>query len=191
VLPFSAYAEETARIAHENGLEVMLHLPGESLNNQEEYAGTAGMIRSDMKENEIRALVEESLRMVPHVRGVNNHMGSKITQEEAVMRPVLEVLRERNLFFIDSRTSSQTIAYDLARQMGMRAASRNIFLDSTVGVDFSSKKMADLFLLSQKKGTAIAIAHPFPETLRALRENIHLMKEYNVRPVLASQIITD
>jgi hypothetical protein len=191
VLPFSAYAEETARVAHENGLEVMLHLPGESLYNQEQYAGTAGMIRSGMRENEIRAMVEESLRMIPHVRGVNNHMGSKITQEEAVMRPILDVLKERNLFFIDSRTSAQSIAYDLARQMGMRTASRNVFLDSTVGVDFSRQKMTDLFRLSQKNGTAIAIAHPFPETLQALRENIHLLKEYNVRPVLASQIIRD
>jgi hypothetical protein len=144
-----------------------------------------------MKENEIKALVEESLRMIPHVRGVNNHMGSKITQEEAVMRPILDVLKERNLFFIDSRTTGQSIAYDLARQMGMRAAYRNIFLDSTVGVDFSRKKMTDLFRLSQKNGTAIAIAHPFPETLRALRENLHLLKEYNVRPVFASRIITD
>ncbi len=191
VLPFSPYAEETARIAHENGLEVMLHLPGESLNNQEDYAGTAGMIRTGMKENEIRAQVEESLGMVPYVRGVNNHMGSKITQEEAVMRPILDVLKERNLFFIDSRTSGQSIAYDLARQMGMRASYRNIFLDSTVGVDFSRKKMTDLFRLSQKTGSAIAIAHPFPETLQALKENIHLLKEYNIRPVFASRIIPD
>jgi len=191
VLPFSAHAEETARLAHENGLEVMLHLPGESLNNQEDYADTTGMIRSGMKEHEIRALVEESLAMVPHVTGVNNHMGSKITQEEAVMRPILNVLKERGLFFIDSRTSGQSIAYDLARQMGMRAASRNIFLDSTVGVDFSRKKITDLFRLSQKNGSAVAIAHPFPETLQALKENIHLLKEYNIRPVTASRIIPD
>jgi len=191
VLPFSAYAEETARLAHENGLEVMLHLAGESLNNQEDYAGIEGMIRSGMKENEIRALVEESLTKVPYVKGVNNHMGSKITQEEAVMRPILDVLKERNLFFIDSRTSGQSIAFDLARQMGMRTTSRNIFLDSTVGVDFSKKKMTDLFRLSQKNGSAVAIAHPFPETLQALRENIHLLQEYNIRPVFASRIIPD
>jgi polysaccharide deacetylase 2 family uncharacterized protein YibQ len=191
VLPFSAYAEETARLAHENGLEVMLHLPGESLNDQEDYAGTTGMIRSGMKEYEIRALVEESLAMVPYVRGVNNHMGSKITQEEAVMRPILDMLKKRNLFFIDSRTTAQSIAYDLARRMGLRAAYRHVFLDSTVGVDFSRKKMTELFRLSQKNGSAIAIAHPFPETLQALKENIHLLKEYNIRPVLASRIIPD
>jgi polysaccharide deacetylase 2 family uncharacterized protein YibQ len=191
VLPFSPYAEETARLAHENGLEVMLHLPGESLNNQENYADTAGVVRSDMKDNEIKALVEESLRMIPHVRGVNNHMGSRITQEEAVMRPVLEILRERNLFFIDSRTSGQSIAYDLARQMGMRTAYRQIFLDSTVGEDFSRQKMADLLRLSQKTGHAVAIAHPFPETLQALKDTLPLLGKFGIRPVFASQIITD
>jgi polysaccharide deacetylase 2 family uncharacterized protein YibQ len=191
ILPLSPFAEETARIAHENGLEVMLHLPGESLNHQEGNNSTAGLIRSGMNEEDVRSLVEESLSRVPYVEGVNNHMGSKITQEEPVMRPILDLLKSRDLYFIDSRTTAESIAFDLARKMGLRTAYRNIFLDSSVGVDFSKKKIIDLFRLSQKKGKAIGIGHPFPETLQALRENIHLLKKYKVRPVFASEIIQE
>jgi polysaccharide deacetylase 2 family uncharacterized protein YibQ len=189
VLPYSRYAEETARLAHDNGLEVMLHLPGESLNHLEGNNNTEGIILSGMKEGEIRASVEDSLARVPFAKGVNNHMGSKITQEELSMRPILDLLKERDLFFLDSRTTSQSIAYDLAMKMGLRSAYRNVFLDSTVGVDFSKQKMIELFRLSQKKGSSVGIGHPFPETLQALKENIHLLEKYDVRPVFASQVV--
>jgi polysaccharide deacetylase 2 family uncharacterized protein YibQ len=189
ILPYSAYAEETARVAHENGLEVMLHLPGESLNHEEGNSSTVGLIKSDMSEEEVRSLVEESLSRVPYIKGVNNHMGSKITQEEPIMRPILDLLKSRKLYFLDSRTTAESVAFDLAREMGLRTAYRNVFLDSSVGVDYSKKKIIDLFKFSQKTGKAIGIGHPFPETLQALRENIHLLKKYKVRPVFVSEII--
>jgi hypothetical protein len=116
-------------------------------------------------------------------------MGSKITQEEPVMLPILGLLKSRGLYFLDSRTTAESIAFNLAQKMGLRAAYRNVFLDSSVGVDFSKKKIIELSRLSQKKGRAIAIGHPFPETLQALRENIHLLKKYGVKPVFASEII--
>lgn len=190
ILPHSQYAEETARIAHESGLEVMLHLPGESLNHEEGNNSTTGLIKSDMGEEDVRALVEESLSLVPYIKGVNNHMGSKITQEEPVMRPILDLLKSRDLYFLDSRTTAKSVAFDLARKMGLRTAYRNVFLDTTVGVDYSKKKIIDLFRFSQKTGKAIGIGHPFPETLQALRENISLLKKYKVTPVFVSEIIS-
>jgi hypothetical protein len=190
ILPHSQYAEETARVAHENGLEVMLHLPGESLNHEAGNNSTTGLIRSDMGEEDVRSLVEESLSLVPYIKGVNNHMGSKITQEEPVMRPILDLLKSRDLYFLDSRTTAESIAFDLARKMGLRTAFRNIFLDTTVGVEYSKRKIIDLFQYSQKTGKAIGIGHPFPETLQALREDISLMKKYRVTPVLISEIIS-
>jgi polysaccharide deacetylase 2 family uncharacterized protein YibQ len=116
-------------------------------------------------------------------------MGSKITQEEPVMRPILEVLKSRDLFFLDSRTTADTIAFNLAREMGLRAGFRNVFLDSTVGVDYSKKKIIELFRLAQRTGRAIGIGHPFPETLRALKDNISLAKKFKVKPVFVSEII--
>lgn len=189
ILPLSIYASESARMAHENGLEVMLHLPGESLNHQEGMDDGNGMILSRMNEEEIRAMVEDSLERVPYVEGVNNHMGSKITQEEPVMRPILDVLKGKNLYFLDSRTSSNSIAYDLAKKMGLRSAYRNVFLDSPIGADFTKQKMIELCRLAQKTGKAIGIGHPFPETLKALKENIRLLEKYKVKPVFVSQIV--
>jgi polysaccharide deacetylase 2 family uncharacterized protein YibQ len=188
-LPLSPYAEESARVAHENGLEVMLHLPGESLNHQEGNDSTAGLIRSGMSREDIRDIVEESIARVPYIQGVNNHMGSKITQEEAVMRPILEILKRRDLFFLDSRTTADSIAFDLARKMGLRSAYRNVFLDTSVGVEFSKKKLIELLHLSQKKGRAIGIGHPFPETLQALRESLPLLSGSDVKLVFVSEII--
>jgi hypothetical protein len=167
----------------------MLHLPGESLNYQEGIDDSNGMIRSGMSEEEIRAIVEDDLSKLPYVKGVNNHMGSKITQDAAVMRPILELLKGKNLYFLDSRTTSDSIAYDLARKMGLRSAYRNIFLDSPIGAGFTKQKIIDLCRLAQKTGKAISIGHPFPETLEALKENIRLLEKYKVRPVFVSQIV--
>jgi hypothetical protein len=189
ILPLSLYAEETARTAHESGLQVMLHLPGESINHQEGNSLTAGLIKSGMNEEDVRSLVEADLARIPYVEGVNNHMGSKITQEEPVMRPILDLLKNRGLFFVDSRTTADSIAFDLARKMGLRTAFRNVFLDSTVGLDFSKKKIVELFRLAQKTGRAVGIGHPFQETLRALKENIDLAKKYKIKLVFVSEIL--
>jgi len=190
ILPQSLYAEEAARLAHQNGLEVMMHLPGESLNHEEGNSQTAGLIRSGMGEDDVIALVEEGLSRVPYAEGVNNHMGSKISREEPVMRPILDLIKSRGLYFVDSRTTAESIAFDLAKRMGLRAAYRNIFLDSTVGTEFSKQKIIDLFLMARREGTAVAIGHPFPETLQALRETLLLIKNYGVTPVFVSEIVT-
>ncbi len=189
ILPLSTYALETAQIAHEHGLEVMLHLPGESLNHQDGIDETNGFIRSGMDEKDIRRIIEESLAKVPYVEGINNHMGSKITQEETVMRPILELLKGKGLYFIDSRTTADSIAYDLAQKMGLRSAYRNVFLDSPTGVNFTKQKIVDLCRFSLRTGKAIAIGHPFPETLEALRKNFGLLQKYRVTPVFVSQVV--
>lgn len=191
VLPQSPYAEETARAAHENGLEVMVHLPCESLNNQSDSTDDGDIIHTGMTEPEIEVLMEDFLGRVPFIRGANNHMGSKLTQNEPIMRQILDKLKKRNLFFIDSRTSPDSIAFELSQKMGLRSAYRHVFLDSTVGLDFSKKKIIELFKLSQKSGRAVGIGHPFPETLRALKESAPLFKQYGIEPVFASQIVQD
>ncbi|MDH7512787.1 MAG: divergent polysaccharide deacetylase family protein [Clostridiales bacterium] len=189
ILPLSPLARETAETANERGLEVMLHLPCESINHQEGDDGTFGIIHSSMSNEDVRILTEDFLGRVPFIKGVNNHMGSKITRNEPIMRTILGLLAERNLFFLDSRTTANSIAYELARQMGLRSAYRNVFLDSPVGVNFSAQKLVELLKLSQETGQGVGIGHPFPETLRALRENIHLFKTYDVEPVFASRIV--
>ena len=189
VLPFSPLAKETAQIAHQNGLEIMLHLPLEAVNSQEGNDGTEGMIYSEMSGTEVIDAVERSLKQVPYISGVNNHMGSKITADVTFMRIILEQLKDRELFFIDSRTTSDSVAYEVAQIMGIPSTYRNIFLDIKSDEEYIKKKLIELFELAQRRGKALAICHPTPQTLKVLKENLYLMDKYNLKPVFASQII--
>jgi polysaccharide deacetylase 2 family uncharacterized protein YibQ len=187
ILPYSPLAKEIARIAHQNNLEVMLHLPLESINSQ---GGNhiEGIILSQMSEEDILKTVEANLDQIPYITGVNNHMGSKITANEILMSVVLEPLKKRNLFFVDSRTTSRSKAYDVAQTLGIPSAYRHVFLDGENREDYIKGKMIELFRLAQRRGKAVGICHPTGKTLRVLRENFHLVEKYNIEPVFASQL---
>lgn len=190
VLPYGEYAGETASIAHGRGLEVLLHLPLESLNNHESESNTRGLILSGMNEESIRALVEEDLERVPFIRGVNNHMGSKVTADESLMRIVLEPIKRRGLFFLDSRTSGKSVAYDVARSMGIPTAYRQVFLDADGNSRLIKERLLELFRLARRDGRAIGICHPYPETLQTLKDNFHLLESYGLKAVFASDLAT-
>lgn len=189
ILPLSPYAWETAQMAHENGLEVMLHLPCESINHKESGNHYEDIIHSDMSEEDIRSAMLAFLEKVPHVKGVNNHMGSKITENESIMRIILEVLKEKGLYFLDSRTTGKSIAYDLAQRMGIPSAYRHVFLDSTPEEEMIRQQMIELFRLTDKRGNAVGIGHPYEETLRVLKKNISLMEDFGANPVFASKLV--
>jgi hypothetical protein len=105
------------------------------------------------------------------------------------MGAILKLMKEKDLYFLDSRTTADSIAYDLARKMGLRSGYRNVFLDSPTGVNFTKQKIIDLCRFSQRTGRAIGIGHPFPETLEALKENLGLLQKYGVKPVFVSQVV--
>lgn len=188
ILPFSPLAKETAQIAHGNALEIMLHLPLESTNKNEEN-DYEGIILSKMSEEEVKITLEENLHQIPFIRGVNNHMGSKITADKTLMKIILDRLKQMNLFFIDSVTTSKSVAFELAQEMGVLSGRRHIFLDSISNEDIIKRKLLQLFRHAQRKGNAIGICHPFDETLNVLIKNLHLADEYNVELVFASQIV--
>ncbi len=189
ILPFSPLAREVARIADQNNLEVMLHLPLESVNSQEGH-DTEGMIRSEMSEEEIINTVRADLEQIPHIVGVNNHMGSKITADEKIVRIILECLKEKNLYFIDSRTTSRSKAYKVAQRLQIRSGYRHIFLDGENEEPRVIRgRLIELFRVAQKRGEAIGICHPNEETLEVLRENLHLADKYNLEIVSASRVV--
>jgi polysaccharide deacetylase 2 family uncharacterized protein YibQ len=188
ILPYASKAEETARRAGERGLEVLLHLPLESLNGNGSEEGTEGLIRTGMAVEEIRSLVSGELDRIPHVRGVNNHMGSKVTADLGMMRTVLEPVRERNLFFLDSRTTGRSVAYDVAVEMGIPAVSRQVFLDADGDDALIPERLQELFRIAQRDGRAIGICHPFKETLRTLREGFRGLKARGLEAVFVSEL---
>lgn len=197
VLPYSAHDTETAQLAHECGLEVILHLPMESMSNHRTEKTTPGMIFAGMKDGEIRKSAEDSLERVPYIRGVNNHMGSKLTEDAHAMSLVFEAMKGKNLYFIDSRTTSHSIAADLARSLGIPSGSSNLFLDpDTNGIAGLSSveikaNFIELMRLAQRSGQAVGIAHPRPATFRALKECLALQKNYDVSFVFASRLARD
>jgi polysaccharide deacetylase 2 family uncharacterized protein YibQ len=190
VLPYSLHSRETAEIAHRKGIEVLLHLPLESLNNHDSEAGMEGLIHSGLSDAEVRKLMADDLNQVPYIKGVNNHMGSKVTADEALMRIILEPLKKKGLFFLDSRTSNKSVAFAVARNMGIPAESRQVFLDADGKSELIKERLLELFRLAQKEGRAIGICHPFRKTLQALKENFHLLKDYGLEAVFASELAT-
>lgn len=189
ILPYSTWAKETAQIAQQNNMEVILHLPLESLYDFDSNSRTKGLIHSRMSENVVLETLEANLSQVPFIQGVNNHMGSRITAKRDMMSLILARLKKDNLYFIDSITSGSSIAFKLAKEMFIPSAFRHVFLDSETGEEFILKQLIQLLQLAQKQGMAVGICHPYDSTLKVLSDNLELFAEYNCETVFASQIV--
>ncbi len=187
VLPNHTHSAEIAQEARRRGLQVMLHLPMESVGNErpEERELRPGMSASD-----VSTLVSGLLQAVPDVSGVNNHQGSQSTADAALMNELMPVLREHNLFYVDSRTTAATVAYDTAQRCGVRSGFRNVpFLDDVAEVSAVRKQVQLALRDARKKGEAIAIGHPHPATLQALRDVLPDAKAQGVHLVFASEVV--
>lgn len=167
VLPFHPNSGRISVMAKEYGKEVILHLPMEPENEEK---GEAIMIRTSMEDKDIRDTIEKSLNCICFVKGVNNHQGSKATSDKRVMKIVLEELKKRNLYFVDSLTGYDSMAGDLAGGVGISFAQRDVFLDNMENLDYIKGQLQELIRIAQKKGKAIGIGHAYPNTLRALEE---------------------
>jgi len=188
ILPFAPLTERSAELARDAGLEMMLHLPLESLGRGPQKSPAGGMIRTGMNTEQIRRNVEACLEQVPAAKGVNNHTGSKVTEDQEMMRIILEVLKDRGLYFIDSRTTRNSVAFDLAVRMGVPSASRKVFIDAVESEGAIRAKLEELFRLAREKGSAVGICHPRDITLRALQGSLGLAERFGVELVFASEI---
>lgn len=189
IIPFSPLANETAHIANQNNLEVILHLPLESLPNPKANNNMKGLIHTRMREEDVIKTLDENIRQVPFIVGVNNHMGSKVTTDAILMRIILGRLKIFKLYFIDSLTTGRSVAFNLAQEMEIPSASRHVFLDAENDEEFIKSQLIELFRLAQKNGMAVGICHPWSKTLRVLAENFYLIEEYDIEPVFASEIV--
>jgi polysaccharide deacetylase 2 family uncharacterized protein YibQ len=187
VLPEHAHSVEIAEEAVHRGYEVMLHLPMQSVGKEQPEPQE---LRSGMPESQVSALVEQFLAEVPGVTGVNNHQGSQATSDAALMRQLMPVLRGHRLFYVDSRTTAATVAYDAARQDGVPAAFRNVpFLDDVEDKAAIEKQIALAMHGAKEKGEAITIGHPHPATLQALREMLPKARAEGITLVFVSELV--
>ncbi|MGB8474213.1 MAG: divergent polysaccharide deacetylase family protein [Candidatus Acidiferrum sp.] len=187
VLPGHAHSFEIAEEAHRRGFEVMLHLPMESVGNE---TPEARELHPGMPADGIPMLLEQMMESVPYAAGVNNHQGSQATADPELMQELMPVLQKWNLFYVDSRTTAATVAYETAQRAGVRSAFRNVpFLDDVAEVSAVRKQLEMAFRGAKEKGGAIAIGHPHPATLRALVEVLPQAKARGVRLVYASDLV--
>jgi polysaccharide deacetylase 2 family uncharacterized protein YibQ len=187
VLPNLPFSSAIAEEAHRRGDQVLLHLPMESTSDGARRE--AAELRTGMNQEEVERLLDDMLQTVPHAAGVNNHQGSRSTAETQLMAELMPALRRRDLFFIDSRTTVDTVAYDAAERAGVRAAYRNVqFLDDTPTRAAVMKQLELAESDAERKGWAIAIGHPHPATLAALREALPRLKARGIRLVFASDL---
>lgn len=187
ILPHLRYSEKFADKAHAEGHEVMLHQPMEPYNPSIDPGPGALYLTHDARQ--IFEIVENNLSSIPFVIGVNNHMGSRFTESREKTGEALAAFRERQLFFIDSFTSCNSIAFDTARDLDMIAAFRNVFIDNTCDTHYISAQLKKLKKHALKFGHAIGIGHPRPETVSALADFIDGLKGSRLSIDTASRVV--
>jgi len=188
VLPRLPHSQETAQAAHRAGRQVMLHLPMEPEPASHIAVGD-GALTVGMTPAAAAAVVRSDLDAVPYAAGVNNHMGSRATADRALMVPVMKVLAERRLYFVDSRTTAETVALDAARQAGIPAFYRSVFLDNTETTEYSLGQLRELCRIVRQQGVALAIGHPYRTTVAALSEFLPQLEGQDIELVPASELV--
>ncbi|MBF0214879.1 MAG: divergent polysaccharide deacetylase family protein, partial [Magnetococcales bacterium] len=168
ILPGGDAARQVAVIGKESHKEVILHQPMEPLGYPRTKPGPGALLMG-MGADEIRSVLVRNLEKFPEAIGINNHMGSRITQYRPAMDAVMEILKERGLFFLDSRTSQTSVGYARAKVAGIPAARRDVFLDNVPKVSAIEARLAELEHVARVTGRAIGIGHPYRETLTALQ----------------------
>lgn len=187
VLPHQEYTRYISKEAKKKRYDLLLHLPMEPENSEKLYGD--GFILSSMTPNEMLKEFENDLKSVPGAIGVNNHMGSFLTQDRKAMAVVLGEIKRKGLFFVDSRTSSKTVAYDVAKKLGLKSAERNVFLDDIEDEEEVIKQIELLINTAKKNGRAIAIGHPRPETIIALEKMLPALKTDGIEIVPVSRLV--
>ena len=166
ILPGTTYAKPLARLATDKRKEVMLHLPMQSI---EHHDHAPGRLDLHMTDQAFRHQLRQNLNSVPYVRGVNNHMGSLLTRHPGHMAWLMEaILDHGGLFFVDSFTTPDSVAHQVAREYRIPTARRDVFLDNEVSAEAISASFERLKLMARKQGSAVGIGHPYPETLQFL-----------------------
>ena len=186
VIPTLRHSNDVLGRAAEKHKETILHLPMEA----ESFTSEVAPVLTSMSNAEIVALVERYLEGTPGVKGANNHLGSIATQDARVMEAVLGVFARRRLFFLDSLTSSKSIAYTTAKRLGVPAARNDLFIDADTenGRDIEAR-LDRLLAIAKTRGTAIGIGHPRPSTYDAIRAWRERVEDSGVELVFLSQMV--
>lgn len=186
ILPHTPFGPALAQAAHSNGKEVMLHAPMSNLADMP--LGPGGLTPLQSREEFVSTL-EQALNAVPHLKGLNNHMGSELTTLESPMRWVMETLQGRDLYFVDSYTNAASVAGRIAREANIPTLTRNVFLDNVQTHEDIDREFQKLLQLAQERGYATGIGHPYEATLHYLEKTLPTLSQLNIELIPVSEMI--
>ena len=188
ILPFTTYSRPLATEAPRRGKEVILHLPMEPHGYPKVNPGEGALLEEMSKKRLLRQLSKD-IESVPNIRGVSNHMGSRLMEDPEKLKIILSELKRRGLFFLDSRTTPQTLGLQTARLIGLKATEKTLFIDHSLEEEEIKERLDRLTEVSLSTGIAIGIGHPHPATIASLREMIPKIRKKGIEIVSLSSVI--
>lgn len=165
VIPQTKHATELAELGARTGKEIMVHLP---MSTENGVISDPLVLTESLTPEAFDLVVDTALTAVPGAKGVNNHQGSSLTKDRDAMVRLMRKLREYQMFFVDSRTTAETVAAEVALEMDLPTASRAVFLDNERNTSAISKSLEEVIQVAIAEGSALAIGHPYPETQQVL-----------------------
>ncbi len=187
VMPFSPHGKEMAHLAKQHHKEVMLHMPMEAVALN--HLLGKGALRSAMGQQQVQHALRSALDDVPHAVGVNNHMGSRFTSLPQHMDWAMQVIAQRGLYFVDSKTTAKSVAALVSQQHQVRHRSRDVFLDNNKSYSALDAQFNELMRVAKHQGSAVGIGHPYPETLHYLQRNLSRLKVAGIELVPMSALL--
>ncbi|MBF0426585.1 MAG: divergent polysaccharide deacetylase family protein [Magnetococcales bacterium] len=188
ILPGGGHSRQVAHIGHAAGKEIILHQPMEPRGYPRLNPGPGALLMG-MDRERMRRVLTANLEKFPEARGINNHMGSRFTGDSGGMGQVMEVLAERGLFFVDSRTAGGSVGVREAVAHHVPRVQRDVFLDNVPQVKAINQQLARLEAVAHRQGSAVAIGHPYPATLIALRAWLSEARSRKIEVIRASQLL--
>jgi polysaccharide deacetylase 2 family uncharacterized protein YibQ len=187
VIPGTPKATQSAEFLASRGYEILCHLPMEPLDPNVSPGDLA--IFTDMSDEAIRSLATSNIESIPHVRGVNNHMGSRATRDRRVMENVANALLQTGVYFIDSRTAGNSVAAQVTRKAKIPTGTRDVFLDDDPAEAAVRRQLRELVRLSESREFVIGIGHVYPSTVRVLRAEIPRLSAAGYEFLFASDVL--
>ncbi len=188
VLPYQKHSHEVAALAHSHGREVILHLPMQPQGYPIKNPGKGALLTS-MSSEAVRKSLQGALDVSPHFKGINNHMGSRFTEDRAAMGVFLTEVKEKGLYFLDSSTSPRSVGHSMAQELRILSGRRDVFLDHTPTEEFVRSQIEELIRKAKIEGSAIAIGHPYEVTLRVLSQKSRRFEEEAVAVVPSGELV--
>lgn len=189
VVPYAPYTQTIANAVYNSQREVMAHVPMEAIDNN--HLLGKGALRVAMSEQETRQQIRDVLDNIPNVSGINNHMGSYFTTQSKHLGWLMDELSQRQLYFLDSKTTAYSMAERVAVRHGIRTGHRHVFLDNQLDNQYLTKQFNKLIAISKRYKYAIAIAHPHPQSIAFLREKVETLKSMGIELVPVSRLLPE